>query len=135
MNDKNILTALFCLTLLGACTPPQPLPSAISFYDSCARQASSFIDMAACGKETRNNSCEAHGTCSSNGNSIVMYVDSLATSVKTHEMTEAQAQRKWVEFRMALINAHDQQILQKAALVANTSPSTCYMAGDAMHCY
>jgi hypothetical protein len=134
----NKICVLTIVAMLVGCAAPQPRPTAISFYDDCATTKSSFIAMVACGKENRNFACQhIYNECSAAGNAIVQYADSLAQSVKNHEMTEAEAKRQWIEFRMTQENAQKQQALQRAAIGAAimSSPTTCYTNGDVTHCY
>jgi len=125
---NSILPVAFIASLLVGCAGAGP--SAISFYDQCATQSSSFIVMAECGKAHRNAACETSNSCSASGNAVVMYVDSLETSVKNREMTEAEAQRKWVDFRMTQDNA----ARQRAATLA-AAPTTCINNGAVTNCY
>ncbi len=106
-------------------------PSAISFYDNCAKQGGSFVEMASCGKLNRNSYCESKNLCSADGNAFVLYTDGLAKAVANHEMSEAQAQIKWVEFRNAQLNA----LRQRKATLASGGPSTCVTTGNVTNCY
>jgi len=128
--------AFFVVPLMGCAMRPAP-PSAWTFYDQCARRSSSFIATAECGKANRNAYCEAHNSCSATGNAFVLYTDSLEASVKDHEMTEAEAQRKWVEFRMDQSNAARQQALEAKAIRLQSAPrsTTCYTTGSITNCY
>jgi hypothetical protein len=126
---KRIVT-IPAFLLVTACASA-PIPTAIDFYDRCAKTLDSFVDMAACGKKHRNNSCEAHSNCSANGDTIIMYTDSLAKSVVNHEMSESEAQRKWVEFRAGIVNAE----AQRAAILAARSPTTCYTNNGVTNCF
>jgi hypothetical protein len=128
---KIILSAAL-IFLLSGCDFPPPPPSTISFYDQCGSQHSSFVAMAQCGKANRNAWCQANNACSDNGNAIVVYADSLVVSVKNHELTEAEAQRRWIEFRMAQVNAAQQQA---AIWQSMRAPITCFNDGFFMNCY
>jgi len=109
---------IFALTILTACAP-QP-PDAISWYEQCAQQTPppSFIKMVECGKSRRTASCTAYGECSIGGNAIVAYADSLAKSVKKHELTEEEAWRKWIEFKMQQYQAEARQAQRRAAMLS-----------------
>lgn len=124
MMRSLIVPALF-VALLTACTPYIP---AWTFYDQCT-QSQSFTAMAGCGRVNINSYCSLHNNCSANDNSFVLYTDSLVISVKNGELTEAEAQRKWIEFRMAQVNARQQQI-QSAP-----RPISCYNMGSMINCY
>ena len=69
--------------------------------------------MVACGAQARNAYCQAHNLCSANGNAIVAYADSLVQSVNNHELSEAEARRKWIEFRAARVEAQQQLLRRK----------------------
>jgi hypothetical protein len=108
--------------------------SALSFYDTCSDKAGSFSEMAACGKANRQAYCQDGGrrsVCSADGNALVSYADALAKAVANHEMSEAQAQMKWVEFRNAQVNAER----QRQATLASGGPSTCTTVGNVTNCY
>ncbi|WP_428492183.1 hypothetical protein [Rhodopila sp.] len=123
---------LFFVVMLSACAT-KPLPPVWSFYDQCAQSTASFVAMAECGKANRYAFCTAHNVCSSAGNAFVLYTDSLITSTKDHEMSEAEAQRKWVEFRMSQQNADRSARIQ--ALQAMPRSTTCYSTGSMTQCY
>jgi hypothetical protein len=50
----------------------------------------------------------------------VAYVDSLATSVQRNEMTEPEAQRRWIEFRSSQVIAEGQLNAQQRSLTCRT---------------
>jgi hypothetical protein len=72
-------------------------------YDTCAAQTSSFVTMVECGKQKRNANCVWE--CSSAGNAFVQYADALAASVKNKEMSEAEAMRRFAEYKTGAIGA------------------------------
>ena len=86
--------------------------------------------MISCGKAKRTAYCEAHSVCTADGTAVVQYADSLQTSVQNGELSAAEAQRKWVEFRMTQLNARRQ-----AAATAASSDTTCYRSGNNVNCY
>jgi hypothetical protein len=96
----RIGTTAFIIMLCGAvlcgCATGKP---AWEHYDDCAAQNASFTAMAACGKQRRNAYCEANHSCAPEGDAVVEYADRLAQAVSRHEMTEAEAQRKWMAYR------------------------------------
>ena len=89
--------------------------------------------MVACGAQARNAYCQAHNLCSANGNAIVAYADSLVQSVNNHELSEAEARRKWIEFRAARVEAQ-QQILAAQAAARAASSTTCNKVGNSVIC-
>jgi hypothetical protein len=104
-------------------------------YDECAVENSSFAAMVACGKQRRTIYCQEHKSCSANGNAFVAYADSLVISVNRHEMSEAEAQRKWIEFRTAQLNAQRQLAVESAGAAAASGPRTCVQSGTVVNCY
>jgi hypothetical protein len=120
-------------TMLLLCCCATQHPSALSFYETCAKQSASFVDTAACGKANRNNYCEANNNCSADGDTFVQYADSLVKSVQNHELSDAEAQRKWIEFKTAQLNAFKQRAATLAA--GAMSPSTCITTGTITNCY
>jgi hypothetical protein len=107
-----------------------PLKSAWTHYDECAMQNSRFADMVSCGKAHRLAYCEEHSECSADGNAVVMYADSLVQSVNRHELSEPEAQRKWIEFRTARVDVQRQLAAQAAA----SGPVTCVHTGAVTTC-
>jgi uncharacterized protein YecT (DUF1311 family) len=118
--------------LMAACAANK---TAIQHYDECAVENSSFEAMVACGKQRRTAYCQEHNNCSADGNAFVAYADSLVASVNRHEMTEAEAQRRWIEFRTAQVNTQRQLAIQAAAAAAASGPTTCVRNGPVTNCY
>ena len=116
---------------LGGCANK----TVVEHYDECALAQPSFRAMIACGKQRRNTYCQAEKGCSADGNAFVAYGDSLVASVDRGEISEAEAQRKWIEFRSAQLNAHRQLAAQNAAAAAASRPRTCYRNGNYVNCY
>lgn len=104
-------------------------------YDSCAAQTASFIAMVECGKQKRTAYCQEKNECSPTGNSIVAYADSLATSVKAKQMTEAEAQRRWIEFKLARSESDRQAAIATAAAIAASGPTSCITTGTITTCH
>ena len=69
------------------------------YYDQCALQNSSFLAMAECGRQKRLADCVPNNTCSPEGTMFMEYVDSLAVSVKAKKLTEAEAIRRYTEYK------------------------------------
>jgi hypothetical protein len=74
-------------------------PPVWDYYDQCAAQNPSFLAMAECGKQKRLAECVHGNTCSPEGTAFMEYVDSLALSVKSNKMTEAEAMRRYAEYK------------------------------------
>lgn len=109
--------------------------SAWEFYDECAMQnPASFQAMVACGKERRLAYCQSDNSCSATGNDLMMYADSLVQSVARREMSEAEAQRKWIEFKQARVDERNRLIATIAAGNA-ASRRTCVQTGNITNCY
>jgi hypothetical protein len=82
--------------ILGGCAHS---PLAWDYYDQCAQQNPSFLAMAECGKQKRLAACTPNDSCSPEGTMFMEYVDSLVLSVKTKKMTEAEALRRYTEYK------------------------------------
>ena len=76
----KIIGLIFFVIFLESCGP-----AATVHYNKCSQAYSNFEDIARCGKVARNQSCQAYGNCSSMGNALVQYADTLAYGVKTGE--------------------------------------------------
>jgi hypothetical protein len=74
-------------------------PLVWDYYDQCALQNPSFLAMAECGRQKRLADCLPNNTCSPEGTAFMEYVDSLAVSVKTKKLTEAEAMRRYTEYK------------------------------------
>ena len=55
--------------------------------------------MAECGKQKRLAECLPNNSCSPEGTAFMEYVDSLALSVKSKKLTEAEAMRRYAEYK------------------------------------
>jgi len=100
-----VALAIGCAAVLPGCATIQK--PAWEHYDDCAKQNLSFAAMAACGKQRRAAYCEANrGSCAPEGDAVVEYADSLAQAVSRHEISEAEAQRKWMAFRYGRADQH-----------------------------
>ncbi len=97
------LVITVCSAVLAGCYAPK---AAWEYYDECATQNLGFVQMAACGKQRRTATCEANHSCAPEGDAVVTYADSLAQAVSRHEITEAEAQRKWMAFRGGRSDQH-----------------------------
>jgi hypothetical protein len=100
---------LACLGLVAApietgCVHSQA-PPVWGYYDQCAAENPSFLTMAECGKQKRLAECVANNSCSAEGTVFMEYVDSLALSVKNKKMTEAEAMRRYAEYKSGGVSA------------------------------
>lgn len=112
-------------------------------YDDCAQQTASFAQMVECGKRNRMAACtRLYNDCSREGDNVVAYADSLAQSVARNEMSEAEARRRWIDFRMG----RSDEARRAARAAAASSPSllneppprrdvTCFRSGQTMVCH
>jgi hypothetical protein len=116
------------IVLISGCAAQK---TAWDHYDDCAAQTSTFQAMADCGKRARLAACQSSFSgCSDIGNSIVQYADALSQSVANREMTEAEAKRKFIEFKTTQAQAARQQRIQAAA----AGPVICTPVGNSTIC-
>src|SRR6478752_3962673 len=128
----KVLSLAVCVLTLCDCGKTLP---AWTHYDECSNATSSFRDMVACGKQRRTAYCQKKNNCSADGNMVVMYADSLAVSVDRREMSEAEAQRRWIEFRTARVDQQRQLAAAQAAAAAASGPTRCVTSGAVTNCY
>lgn len=76
--------------------------SAYAYYDQCRAQTASFVEMAECGKRTRNASCSWN--CSREGDALVSYADALVMQVRNREMSDGEAFRRFAEYKTQFIH-------------------------------
>lgn len=133
MRTYSILLIITANLALSAC---QTGKTAWQYYDECAKIHTSFVETMKCGKKTRNETCEVQNTCSDRGNALVLYTDSLVTSVRSKEMSEAEATRKWVEYRTAEQNSYMQSRAAATAAILDSAPQTtnCNTYGGYTNC-
>ena len=115
---------------LSGCIGEPPPKTAIAHYDECSAAGGGFVRMAACGKERRTDYCAQMKVCSADGDAVVAYADSLSASVSRHEMTEPEAQRRWIEFRSSQLSAMRQLEAQRRA----SQGVTCVTTGAVTNC-
>lgn len=140
---RAISTGLFLglLTLGGCAVVPGLGPkAAFEHYDECEAQTSSFTEMVACGKQKRIAYCDSMPPigpyrCSSEGNQVVQFADALAQSVASHEMSEAEAKRRFAEFKVGLISSHRRDAAIAAAGDSAHGPTTCIRNGNVVNCF
>jgi hypothetical protein len=137
MSRFNIILLLAVLIaaslVLANCARSPPV---YAYYDQCSAQTSSFVTMAECGKLARNADCLAKNTCSPEGTAFVQFADALVLSVKNKEMTEAEAMRRYAEYKTELLSGirRDQAIVA-AGVAASAGPTTCTKIGNTTSCY
>ena len=76
------------------------------YYDQCAQENPSFLAMAECGRQKRMAECGPNNNCSPEGTMFMQYIDALALSVKKKEMTEAEAMRRYKEYKSGGTPSH-----------------------------
>jgi hypothetical protein len=102
----------FAALMLTCCTHAPPV---WDYYDQCAQENPSFLAMAECGRQKRLAQCVPNNTCSPEGTVFMQYVDSLALSVRNKKLTEAEAMRRYAEYKSG-------------------GSSTCTRVGNTVHC-
>jgi outer membrane murein-binding lipoprotein Lpp len=120
--------------LLAGCSA-RTTQTAWSHYDQCSAQTSSFAAMVACGKQNRTEVCQREKACSEVGDAVVAYADSLALSVAAKTMTEPEAQRKWIEFKLSRSDERRREMMAAAAAAAAAGPVVCNRTGNTSICY
>ena len=109
----KIIGLIFFVIFLESCGP-----AATVHYNKCSQAYSNFEDIARCGKVARNQSCQAYGNCSSMGNALVQYADTLAYGVKTGELSNYQAKLMFAQYQNEWeMNARAAQQRQSQALM------------------
>ena len=91
----TMLSAAVLALILNACAANK---SVFNFYDECSGYTS-FVAMAECGKQRRMAYCIEHNNCGTSGTAFMQYTDSLVLSVRNKEMTEAEALRRFDEYK------------------------------------
>jgi len=76
------------------------------YYDQCVQENPSFLAMAECGRQKRLAECVPNNTCSPEGTMFMQYADALALSVKRKEITEAEAMRRYKEYKSGGTPSH-----------------------------
>lgn len=94
-----ILSGAITAAVAGALTGCAHSLVVWEYYDQCALEDSSFLAMAECGRRKRLAECAPTNTCSPEGTMFMRYVDSLALSVSKKELTEAEAMRRYLEYK------------------------------------
>ena len=91
--------AIGSVTALMLTTCVAPSRVVWEYYDQCARENPSFLAMAECGRQKRLAECVPNNNCSPEGNMFMEYIDTLVLSVKKKELTEAEAVRRYTEYK------------------------------------
>ena len=71
-----------------------------------ARENPSFLAMAECGRQKRLAECVPNNACSPEGTMFMQYIDILVVSVKKKELTEAEALRRYTEYKAGGTPSH-----------------------------
>jgi hypothetical protein len=98
--------AIGFVTALMLTTCASPSRVVWEYYDQCARENPSFLAMAECGRQKRLAECVPNNTCSPEGNMFMQYVDTLVVLVKKKELTEAEAIRRYTEYKAGGTPSH-----------------------------
>jgi hypothetical protein len=98
MTWRILLTAILPVLLVG-CASRSSTPPVWSYYDNCAAENPSFVEMVKCGREKRLAQCEPKNECSAEGTLFMEFADSLALSVKNKQKSEAEAFRRLAEYK------------------------------------
>jgi hypothetical protein len=138
MDCRALAFLLVVMPALSGC-----MRTAWEHYDECAATGSSFQAMAACGKAKRIAYCtSAPVGCSDTDNSFVQFADALSRQVANREMSDAEAMRRYVEYKTAQQNAQHQIQAASAARAisaanaasAASRPVFCQNVGVSMVC-
>jgi hypothetical protein len=93
----NFILSAAIGSMLTTCATPSRV--VWEYYDQCARENPSFLAMAECGRQKRLAECAPNNTCSPEGNMFMEYIDTLVLSVKKKQLTEAEAMRRYTEYK------------------------------------
>jgi hypothetical protein len=104
--DPILSAAIGFVTALMLTTCASPARVVWEYYDQCAQENSSFLAMAECGRQKRLAECLPKNSCSPEGNMFMEYVDTLVLSVKKKELTEAEATRRYKEYKAGGTPSH-----------------------------
>jgi hypothetical protein len=123
---------LASIPLSGCLTMASNIP-VWEHFDACPDR-STFHEWVACAKEKRKAACDA-GRCSSSSSTVVAYVDNLDQAVERRQVTEAEARRKWLQFRQEREVSGDSRdrIAFDKTVTATGAPVFC-TAGKSMGC-
>jgi len=141
---RLFLTGLIVFALAACGGSKLASIGSMEHYEKCAANTTSFINMIECGKRSRTEYCTKDNTCSGEGNMNVAYGDSLVMSVKNHEITEAEAWRKWIAYRnsredtrQSINAAQEAASAQGAAAAAANKPryTQCYGGRGSANCF
>ena len=91
--------AAFIAAVVQAGCVHSSAPPVWDYYDQCAAANPSFLAMAECGRQKRLAECAPANSCTPEGTAFMEYVDSLALSVKSKKLTEAEAMRRYAEYK------------------------------------
>ena len=97
--DLWLFAAALIAALAQAGCVHSSAPPVWGYYDQCAAANPAFLAMAECGRQKRLAECVPTNSCSPEGTIFMDYVDSLALSVKSKKLTEAEAMRRYAEYK------------------------------------
>jgi hypothetical protein len=127
----RLQTFMMLLALLPAALSVSGGTTVVEHYDACMAEGGSFQAVAACGKARQLAACS--GTlagCSATRTAIMQYADTLSAQVANREITDAEAMRRFIEFKTTQLNV--QRHLEATA--AASGPTTCNKIGNSMIC-
>jgi hypothetical protein len=75
-----------------------------------------------------------HNNCSQLGTAFTQYADALVLSVKNKEMTEAEALRRFAEYKTTALANLRRDAAIAAAGAAASGPTTCTGIGNTVIC-
>lgn len=101
-----VLSAIGFVTALMLASCASPSRVVWEYYDQCGRENPSFLAMTECGRKKRLAECVPNNTCSSEGTMFMQYMDTLVLSVKKKELTEAEAMRRYTEYKSGGTPSH-----------------------------
>jgi hypothetical protein len=133
MRSAALAAIGFASISLGGCLTAASNIPVWEHFDACPDQ-STFHEWVACAKEKRQAACVA-GRCSSSSSTVVAYVDNLDQAVERRQVTEAEARRKWLQFRQEREvpgDSRDRVAFDKA-VAATGAPVFC-TSGKSMGC-
>jgi hypothetical protein len=126
------VTGIVSVSLGGCLTIASNIP-VWEHFDACPDQ-STFHKWVTCAKARRQAACDA-SRCSSSSSNVVAYVDNLDQAVERGQVTEADARRKWLQYRQeheVRSDSRDRIAFDKA-VGATGAPVYC-TSGKSMGC-
>jgi hypothetical protein len=94
------------------------------FYTACEAETT-FPALADCAKARRLAYCQQATNCNALGAAFVEYADALAAGVRQREISDAEARRRFAEFKLTQMKADVRLRMQAAAVAASSGPTVC----------